>query len=86
MKRKIRILEFEEQKREILKAVGFKFDSKSDMWKMKLNYTVVFHDSAIENCNSIEWLDEMIRKSFKHHITCLDRIKKRKRLLVKLLR
>ncbi len=86
MKKKIRILEFEDQKREILKAVGFKYNVKTGMWVMKLNYSVVFHDSTIEGCTSVLRLDEMIRRSFIYHVDTVARLKKRKRLLVKLLR
>ena len=68
----------------ILKALGFKHNSVSKSWKLKINSTIVILDTQV-NISNKEMFATLLKRHINENTRVVKSLMNKKRLLIKLL-
>ena len=69
----------------ILKALGFKHNSVSRSWKLKVNSTIVILDDQV-NISNKQMFETLLKRSISERSRAVEALMKKKSLLIKLLK
>lgn len=69
----------------ILKALGFKHNSVSRSWKLKVNSTIVILDDQV-NISNKQMFETLLKRSINERSRAIEALMKKKSLLIKLLK
>lgn len=76
----------ENRNEEILYALGFRYNKKSLMWKLKINSTLVITDRQLKPCKDKDRFERLLLASINHNSMVVKALQNKKTLLIKLLK